>query len=124
MLQTAAQKRELAQWGAMAADMESAAVAASARCAGVPWLAVRAVADAADVTLPSAIVHAMDGQGRVRVTRLAAALLRRPRDVAAIPPLAHGFYAALGTLRAVAHRAGPALLAPMSPPAGTLGGVR
>ena len=113
VLHTAAQKRELARCGALAADMESAAVAEAARCAGVPWLAVRAVADAADVRLPLGIVRALDRQGRMRVTRLATALLRHPWDITAMPPLARGYYAALRTLRAVAYRAGPTLLAPV-----------
>jgi len=115
VLHTPAQKRELARRGAMAADMESAAVAQAARSAGVPWLAVRAVADAADVRLPPDIMRAMDRQGRIRAMRLATALLRHPWDIAALPPLARGFHAALRTLRAVADRAGPTLLAPMLP---------
>jgi adenosylhomocysteine nucleosidase len=96
-------------------------VAEAARCAGVPWLAVRAVADPADAMLPPAIIRALNHRGQVEAMRLVATLLRHPRDLAAIPPLARGFHAALRTLRTVAQRAGPTLLAPALPHADATG---
>jgi adenosylhomocysteine nucleosidase len=102
VLRNGAEKRALAAaTGAIVADMETAAVAEAARAAGVPWLAVRAVADTVDVGLPASVVSAIDGQGRVRYGRLGAALMRRPADVAALPRVARGFNAALRALRAV-----------------------
>jgi adenosylhomocysteine nucleosidase len=103
VLQTPADKRALAAaTGALVADMETDAVAAAARAAGVPWLAVRAVADAVGVRVPASVLRAIDDRGRVRYGRLGAALLGRPRDVAALPAMARGFNAALGSLRVVA----------------------
>jgi adenosylhomocysteine nucleosidase len=102
ILRTASEKRALAlATGAVIADMETDAVRQVADAAGVPWLAVRAVADAVDVGVPVSVLQAIDGQGRVSYGRLGAALLGRPRDVAALPGVARGFSAALRSLRAV-----------------------
>lgn len=113
LLRTPADKRALAALGAVAADMESSAVADAARRAGVPWLAVRAIADGARVTVPDSVGASIDARGRVRLMRLVMALMRRPADVAALPALATGFRAASQTLRTVAAMAGPRLLAPI-----------
>jgi len=64
---TAAAKAEC--WrahGALAVDMESAHVLRWARDAGLPALAVRAVADGPADVLPPALVQAVDAAGRVR----------------------------------------------------------
>jgi adenosylhomocysteine nucleosidase len=111
-LRTTADKRALAATGAVAADMESAAVAEVARRAGVPWLIVRAVADGVDVPVPMSVIQAIDDDGRLRWTRLGARLTRHPRDVARLPALARGFRAALATLRVVATVAGDVLATP------------
>jgi uridine phosphorylase len=110
VLQTPAEKRALASLtGATVADMETDAVASAARTAGVPWLAVRAVADGVDASVPVSVIRAIDASGRVRYGRLGAALLGHPSDVAALPAMARGFNAALRSLRAVAARAGAEL---------------
>jgi adenosylhomocysteine nucleosidase len=102
VLGTGAEKRALAlATGAVIADMETDAVRQAADAAGVPWLAVRAVADAVDVGVPVSVLQAIDPQGRVSYGRLGAALLGRPGDVAALPRVARGFSAALRSLRAV-----------------------
>jgi adenosylhomocysteine nucleosidase len=117
-LRTTADKRVLAATGAVAADMESAAVAEVAQRAGVPWLVVRAVADGVDVPVPMSVIQAIDDDGRLRWTRLGARLTRHPRDVARLPALARGFRAALATLRVVATVAGDVLATPGAGPAG------
>jgi adenosylhomocysteine nucleosidase len=110
VLRTAVEKRALgAATGAVVADMETDAVSRAARAAGVPWLAVRAVADTVDVGVPASVLRAIDGEGRVRYGRLGAALLARPGDVAALPRVARGFSAALRALRGVAALAGSEL---------------
>ncbi|HZS32538.1 MAG TPA: hypothetical protein VFC42_04100 [Methylomirabilota bacterium] len=68
--------------GALAVDMESARVVAWAERAGVPALAVRAVADGAGESLPAELLGAVDADGRIRCGA-AAALLRRPALAAA-----------------------------------------
>jgi nucleoside phosphorylase len=68
----AAKRAAGAATGAVAVDMESAAVAAAAARAGVPFAALRVVVDALDDALPSGAEHWIDERGR---RRLAPALL-------------------------------------------------
>lgn len=112
VLETVEEKRSLAQSGAGAADMETVAVARIARSAGIPWIAIRAVADTATVALPRAVIRAVDASGQVRLGRLAAELARHPRELWELPQLARGFRAALRTLRTVTRLAGLTLLVP------------
>jgi adenosylhomocysteine nucleosidase len=112
VLSTRGDKLLAGSTGAVAADMETAAVAQVADDAGVPWIAIRAVSDATDAGLPESVARAIDEAGRVRLGRLAAGLLRRPGDLKQLPRLASGFAAALRTLRAVWAAAGPNFLAP------------
>jgi adenosylhomocysteine nucleosidase len=103
VLERPADKRALAAaTGALVADMETEAVRVAAVAAGLPWLAVRAVADTVSVGVPASVLRAIDDEGRVRYGRLGAALLARPGDVAALPAVARGFNAALRSLRLVA----------------------
>ena len=115
VLGTSAAKQALAAAhpGALAADMESAAVGRAGAAAGVPWVVVRAIADTADVCVPLSFGFAIDHSGRLRPLRFAAGLVRHPSDLAAIPALARGFRLALRALRDVARSAGPTLLAPL-----------
>lgn len=112
ILGTVANKQTLARTGALGADMESAAIAQVAQSAGIPWIAVRAIVDPANVVLPPNVLLAVDIVGRVRPTRLLASLVQHPRECLQLPALARGFRAALGSLRIVAEVARPALLGP------------
>jgi hypothetical protein len=83
---TAAEKRALAASGALAVDMESHPFAQAAVEAGVPWLALRAVVDPLELSLPAfarerrrrhlwpAVRHAMSGP------RAAMELIHLARD--------------------------------------------
>lgn len=80
---TPAAKAEVwARHAAVAVDMESAHVLAWAAAAGVPALAVRAVADGPDESLPPALLGALRPDGSVRPGALLG-WLRRPRLLAA-----------------------------------------
>jgi adenosylhomocysteine nucleosidase len=80
---TPAAKAELwARHAAVAADMESAHVLAWAAAAGVPALAVRAVADGPDDALPPALLGALRPDGSVRPGALVG-WVHRPRLLAA-----------------------------------------
>ncbi len=68
--------------GALAVDMESAHVIAWAGQAGLPALAVRAVADGPDDEVPAELFRALGADGRVRPAAVAS-LLRRPALVGA-----------------------------------------
>jgi adenosylhomocysteine nucleosidase len=93
-----AEKRRLfAETGAIAVDMETAAVAAVAHAAGRPFVAVRAIVDAASRTLPAAAIAAMRADGRVDVM----ALLARPWDALRLICLARDYARAMAALRGV-----------------------
>jgi len=97
-----AQKRRLFdESGAVAADMESAELALVARDAGVPFAALRAVADRADSNIPDWITGSMDGYGRVRITSILLPLIVHPADWPDIAGLARDFRAATNTLKAI-----------------------
>ncbi|HET8608472.1 MAG TPA: hypothetical protein VFM11_01915 [Burkholderiales bacterium] len=66
--------------GAVAVDMESAAVAAMATRAGLPFVAIRAVVDVARRGLPRRVLRAVDSSGNVRPARMAAALAASPHE--------------------------------------------
>lgn len=100
---TAEKVRLYAEQGAVAVDMESAAIAAVATRHDVPFVAVRSIVDAADIALPRAAAGALDPSGNPRPMRLALALLRRPAELPALVRLAACNRLAEAALRAVAN---------------------
>jgi len=70
--------------GAVVVDLESAAYVAAARCAGVPWIVLRAVSDTAGEELPPILNQCRDDQGAIRRGRVARGLLARPRLLPAL----------------------------------------
>ena len=95
--------------GAIAVDMESAAVAAVAAAAGLPFLVLRAISDSANDAIPVALAGTVDRYGQPRLGRVLATLLRNPALIAELPRLSRGMNAALSSLRQAARAAGPAL---------------
>jgi adenosylhomocysteine nucleosidase len=95
--------------GAVAVDMETAAVAAAAAVAGLPFLALRAIADGAADSIPTALAGAIDRWGRPRPLAMAGAFLRHPGVIPQLPRLAASMSKASAALRGVAQAAGPAL---------------
>lgn len=84
LVSTTSQKQ--ATWhssGAVAADMESAEIAAAAQTAGLPILVVRAIADNAAVELPPAAA-AMSPDGKLAIGALLASLARNPGQIPAL----------------------------------------
>lgn len=105
VIATVAEKRQLgARHEAVAADMESAAIARVARAHGLPFLAVRAIVDPAGMAVPSAVAGGVDARGRVPLGPLLARVALRPREAAELVKLALCFRAALATLTAAARR--------------------
>ena len=88
--------------GALAADLESAIVARVAQAAGIPFLVLRTIADAAHRELPSAALIPLSADGTPALARVLGDVLRRPRQIAALLGLARETRQALGAL------AGPA----------------
>jgi adenosylhomocysteine nucleosidase len=103
VLATPQHKRALAGLsGALAADMETGAIAAVAQAAGVRWGAVRVVTDTADTPLSPAIVNALSPSGALAVGNIAVAVLRRPVELLALAQTAYAFAKTRATLRAIA----------------------
>ena len=96
-------KRALAEsTGAVAVDMESHAVARVAAERNIPFLAVRAVADPAHRTLPSAALGAVREDGSLRYGFVLGRLVVRPWQVVSLIRLSRESDLALASLRRVA----------------------
>ncbi len=77
-----AAKQNLAERsGALAVDLESGMVARAAQAAGLPFLALRAVADPAHRTLPPAALIGLDKWGRVRLGPVLVSVALNPFQV-------------------------------------------
>jgi len=97
------QKRSIQQsYGATALDMESAAVGRAAQAAGLPFLAIRSIADPVHMDLPPAVCAALNPQGQVDLIRLLSALCKKPRQIPALIRLGLFFRAAQNTLSTAA----------------------
>ena len=81
-------RRARAQTGAVIVDLESAAVARFATAAGIAFIVVRAVADAACRSLPPAALIPLTAAGTPDFGRLAATVLLRPGQIASLIALA------------------------------------
>lgn len=89
---------------ALAVDMESVAIARVASQHQLPFLAIRAIADPANMDLSPAISYALNPQGDVVLAKLLAYLLRHPFEVFGLIKLAVHFNAALKTLKPIAQQ--------------------
>lgn len=85
--------------GAAAVDMESAAIVAAARAAGLPALVVRGVLDHAAQAIPPALTRVVTAEGRVRLAGMLTLALTHPAAIAPAIDLGRG---ARRALRAVA----------------------
>lgn len=86
---TAADKAALrARTGAVAVDLESAAVARVARQHALSFAVLRAICDPASRDLPHAALVALDSAGTIGAWRVASAALSRPREIPALIRLA------------------------------------
>lgn len=100
IIDSAEQKAALFQkYGAVAVDMESHGAARAAAEAGVPFLAIRAIADPADRALPKAALGAVAPDGSTRVLKTLGAALRDPKQFPDLMKLGAESAAATKTLR-------------------------
>lgn len=88
--------------GASALDMESAAIAKVARSHHIDFLAVRAIADPAGMSLPNAVAHALNQDGEVEIAKLLTYLLKHPIELPGLIRLALHFHASRKTLKQAA----------------------
>ncbi len=96
---------------AIAVDMESGSVAEMASRANLPFMAIRAIVDTADLAIPASALNAIDEYGRLRPMRLLSSLARKPSDLVPLARLGRSFRAARTTLETVVRLAGNDLLA-------------
>lgn len=85
--------------GALAADVESGAVALVARERGIPFAVLRAICDPAECDLPSAALAGLDRHGAISITHVLGSLVRDPRQISALLALAANARAAQQALR-------------------------
>lgn len=95
-------KAELARSGAAIVDMETHGVARAARDAGLPWAAVRAVADDCTTALPAWAMGLVREDGSINDAQAALALLKAPWDLPLALRLAGANAKALAALRGAA----------------------
>jgi hopanoid-associated phosphorylase len=87
------------RYGAVAVDMESHGAARAARAAGVPFAAVRAIADPASRALPPAASHAVTADGGTRVFSVLLECAKAPGQFPALLQLGADSNKALKSLR-------------------------
>ena len=102
----------LLRTGAVAVDMESASIAQVAKEAGIPFMAIRAITDGAEMDIPHGALDSIDEFGRVRLIGLFSFMARHPVELLALVRMGRNFRAAETTLSKVALRAGSYLLCP------------
>jgi adenosylhomocysteine nucleosidase len=98
--------------GAVAVDMESASVAQVAARARIPFMAIRAICDPVNATIPANARIAINEGGRLQPLRLIQSTARHPQEFIRLVRLARGFRTARTTLATVLLHTGPNLLAP------------
>lgn len=103
VIETAIEKQQLHQSsGAIALDMESAAIVLAAANHKLPALIIRSVADPAAMDLPKAINGAVDARGDISLLHVFTGLLRHPASLLSLPRLGMHFHSARQTLIQVA----------------------
>lgn len=99
LVATSHDKQRLAsQTHAIALDMESLAIAQVAQDNGIPFLAIRAIADPVSMDLPKAVSHALNPQGEVVLSKLLTFLALHPTELPNLVKLGLHFHAAKKTL--------------------------
>ncbi|HXI88235.1 MAG TPA: hypothetical protein VNH64_12305, partial [Parvularculaceae bacterium] len=87
------------RYGAVAVDMESHGAARAARSAGVPFAAIRAIADPASRALPPSALNAVAPDGSTKTLSVLWECAKAPGQFPALLQLGSDSEAALKTLR-------------------------
>jgi adenosylhomocysteine nucleosidase len=90
------------QTGAIALDMESIAIAKVALQHGLPFLAIRAIADPVNMDLPKAINHSLNSEGDIMLGRLLLFIALHPAELPGLIKLGLHFNNAKNTLKLAA----------------------
>lgn len=108
----AAKKRLHARTGAVAADMESASLAAAASGRRLPFVVLRVVMDAAEDRVPGAAVAGVRADGQLNLLAVLRALAGKPSDLGALITTSLRFMTAARSLRRAFAAAAPQLALP------------
>jgi len=110
IVDTPARKAALfAATGAIGVDLDSHLVALAAGKAGLPFVAVRVVADPAGCRLPPAVLVGLDHEGRPALGAVLASLARQPSQIASLARVGIDRRRALAVLRRNNHVVGAQL---------------
>jgi len=113
VLKTSAEKRILSdRTGAIAADMESGAVAGMAQEARVPFMTIRAIADSLDAVIPGTSLAAVNEFGQLNSLKLLKGLIGHPLELFPMIRLGFSFRTAQATLAKIVRLAGNNFLVP------------
>jgi len=114
IIRTRREKQNIySETGAWAVDMESHAVAKIAATLGLPFIALRAIADPAARIIPRSATLAVAPDGGVRPLPVLAGLARRPHEIASILQLKKDSRAALDALSRCVRELARGLLRPL-----------
>ena len=91
-----------AQTGAVALDMESIAIAGVAQQNDLPFLAIRAIADPANMDLPKAVNYSLNAEGDIVLGKLLLFIALDPAELPGLIKLGLHFNTAKNTLKLVA----------------------
>jgi hopanoid-associated phosphorylase len=89
------------QSGAITLDMESVAIAKTAKKHNFPALVIRSIADPVTMSLPKAVSYALNSQGDIILSKLLWFLLTHPNELPALIKLGFHFKAAKNKLKSV-----------------------
>nr|VFJ53984.1 MAG: Nucleoside phosphorylase [Candidatus Kentron sp. FW]VFJ58108.1 MAG: Nucleoside phosphorylase [Candidatus Kentron sp. FW] len=95
--------------GAIAVDMESAAIAAVASKEKKPFIIIRTISDTTAMRLPKSATRATDFYGRTSLSQLSVGLLKNPAELFHYPVLIRSLARAKKSLREIVERCGPDL---------------
>jgi adenosylhomocysteine nucleosidase len=108
---TPAQRQALyKQYGAMAVDQESQAVAELAYTYDIPYVVIRCVSDDANTTLPPAALNSLNADGSISGWRVFTSIISNPLQIAALIKMNNNLQLALKNLGAYFEKAHDALV--------------
>ena len=100
VIESASQKADLwTHYGAASVDMESHGAARAAKEADVAFLAIRAIADPSERSLPAAALNAVNADGSTKVISTLVNAMKAPAQMPELMQLGADSNAALKTLR-------------------------
>ena len=88
--------------GAIAVDMESAAIAEIAKNNNLDFIVIRTIADKAATTIPEAVLNHTDNLGKPEILKFMLSCMSKPAQISDIAKLAKSYKMALKTLSNIA----------------------